>query len=68
MYLTDVTKSNNEELTMPQTERYEMLVPGSGEGGKFLAWHMAQSGVRATALAVVRGKTLPVTLFELRAA
>jgi hypothetical protein len=68
MYLADVTKSNNEEMTMPQTEHCEMLVLGSDEGGKFPAWHMAQSGLRATGLAVVRGKTLPVTLFELRAA
>jgi hypothetical protein len=68
MYLADVTKSNNEEMTMPQTERYQMLVLGSGEGDKFLAWHMAQSGLHATALVVVQGKTLPVTLFELRAA
>ncbi len=49
MYLADATKSNNEEMTVPPTERDEMLVLGSGEG-------------------VVRRKTLPVTLFELRAA
>jgi choline dehydrogenase-like flavoprotein len=27
-----------------EPERYEMLVVGSGEGGKFLAWHMAKAG------------------------
>ena len=27
---------------MSQPEHFEMLVLGSGEGGKFLAWHMAQ--------------------------
>ena len=31
---------------MSQPERFEMLVLGSGEGGKFLAWHMAKSGHR----------------------
>jgi pyruvate/2-oxoglutarate dehydrogenase complex dihydrolipoamide dehydrogenase (E3) component len=29
---------------MPELERYEMLVLGSGIGGKLLAWHMARSG------------------------
>jgi len=40
---------------MPQTERYEMLVLGTGEGGKFLAWHMARSVHRA---AVVKRKLI----------
>src|SRR5205085_72233 len=40
---------------MPQTERYEMLVLGSGEGGKFIAWHMAKSGHRT---AVVERKLI----------
>src|SRR3974377_76304 len=31
---------------MSHPERYEMLVLGSGEGGKFLSWHMARSGHR----------------------
>jgi pyruvate/2-oxoglutarate dehydrogenase complex dihydrolipoamide dehydrogenase (E3) component len=31
---------------MSQPERFEILVLGSGEGGKFLAWHMAQAGYR----------------------
>ena len=31
---------------MSQPEPFEMLVLGSGEGGKFLAWHMAASGHR----------------------
>jgi pyruvate/2-oxoglutarate dehydrogenase complex dihydrolipoamide dehydrogenase (E3) component len=31
---------------MPEPERYEILVLGSGAGGKLLAWHMAQSGLR----------------------
>ena len=29
---------------MSQPEHFEMLVLGSGEGGKFLAWHMANQG------------------------
>jgi pyruvate/2-oxoglutarate dehydrogenase complex dihydrolipoamide dehydrogenase (E3) component len=32
---------------MPQPERYEVLVLGSGAGGKLLAWHLAGSGKRA---------------------
>jgi pyruvate/2-oxoglutarate dehydrogenase complex dihydrolipoamide dehydrogenase (E3) component len=32
---------------MPQPEKYDDLVLGSGEGGKFLAWHLAKSGRRA---------------------
>ena len=31
---------------MPQLEQYEALVLGSGEGGKYLAWHMGRSGRR----------------------
>jgi pyruvate/2-oxoglutarate dehydrogenase complex dihydrolipoamide dehydrogenase (E3) component len=31
---------------MPQTERYDALVLGSGAGGKLIAWHLARSGER----------------------
>jgi pyruvate/2-oxoglutarate dehydrogenase complex dihydrolipoamide dehydrogenase (E3) component len=31
---------------MSQPERFDILVLGSGEGGKYLAWHMAHSGHR----------------------
>jgi pyruvate/2-oxoglutarate dehydrogenase complex dihydrolipoamide dehydrogenase (E3) component len=31
---------------MSQPERYDVLVLGSGTGGKLIAWHMAQSGRR----------------------
>ena len=31
---------------MSQPEQFEILVLGSGEGGKLLAWHMARSGRR----------------------
>jgi pyruvate/2-oxoglutarate dehydrogenase complex dihydrolipoamide dehydrogenase (E3) component len=32
---------------MPQPVRFEILVLGSGEGGKYLAWHMAKGGHRS---------------------
>jgi pyruvate/2-oxoglutarate dehydrogenase complex dihydrolipoamide dehydrogenase (E3) component len=32
---------------MSQTEQVDALILGSGEGGKFLAWHLAKSGRRA---------------------
>jgi choline dehydrogenase-like flavoprotein len=31
---------------MPQPERYEYLILGGGNGGGFLAWHMARLGAR----------------------
>src|ERR1700757_4515049 len=31
---------------MPNVERYEILILGSGEAGKFLAWTMAKAGHR----------------------
>src|SRR6266550_1595670 len=31
---------------MAQPERYEILILGSGAGGKLLAWHLARSGQR----------------------
>src|SRR5215472_450270 len=34
------------ERQMPQTEHYDALVLGSGEGGKFIAWHLGRSGQR----------------------
>jgi pyruvate/2-oxoglutarate dehydrogenase complex dihydrolipoamide dehydrogenase (E3) component len=40
---------------MSQPERYEMLILGSGAGGKLLAWHMAKSGYRT---AVVERKLI----------
>ena len=44
---------------MPQSEQFDVLVLGSGTGGKLIAWHMAQSGRRT---AVVRdvGSAAPV--------
>lgn len=29
---------------MPETESYDVLVIGSGEAGKYLAWTMAKAG------------------------
>jgi pyruvate/2-oxoglutarate dehydrogenase complex dihydrolipoamide dehydrogenase (E3) component len=40
---------------MSQAEHYAMLILGSGEGGKYLAWHMARSGHRT---AVVERKLI----------
>src|SRR6266849_1901803 len=34
------------EEGMSQPERFDILVLGSGAGGKLLAWHMARSGRR----------------------
>jgi pyruvate/2-oxoglutarate dehydrogenase complex dihydrolipoamide dehydrogenase (E3) component len=33
-------------MTTSQPERYDVLVLGSGAGGKLLAWHLARSGLR----------------------
>jgi pyruvate/2-oxoglutarate dehydrogenase complex dihydrolipoamide dehydrogenase (E3) component len=33
---------------MPQSERFDVFVLGSGTGGKLIAWHMARSGQRTT--------------------
>jgi pyruvate/2-oxoglutarate dehydrogenase complex dihydrolipoamide dehydrogenase (E3) component len=40
---------------MSESEQLDLLVLGSGEGGKFLAWHMAKSGYRT---AVVERKLI----------
>jgi pyruvate/2-oxoglutarate dehydrogenase complex dihydrolipoamide dehydrogenase (E3) component len=32
------------------SQHFEMLVLGSGEGGKYLAWDMAKSGHRTASL------------------
>jgi pyruvate/2-oxoglutarate dehydrogenase complex dihydrolipoamide dehydrogenase (E3) component len=37
-------------MNMSVSERYEMLIIGSGEGGKFLAWHTASSGHRTAVI------------------
>src|SRR5216683_4178125 len=31
---------------MPELERYDVVIIGSGQGGMYLAWHMAQAGQR----------------------
>jgi len=33
-------------MTSHGVERVDVLVLGSGEGGKYLAWHMAKAGHR----------------------
>src|ERR1700676_4595405 len=47
--------SGEEFKKMSQPEHFEMLIVGSGEGGKFLAWQMAKSGHRT---AVVERKLI----------
>src|SRR5215468_243095 len=42
-------------MKMSQPEHFEMLVLGSGEGGKYLAWHQAKLGRRT---AVVERKLI----------
>jgi choline dehydrogenase-like flavoprotein len=32
---------------MPQTEHFDIVILGSGQGGKLLAWHLGRSGKRA---------------------
>src|SRR5215510_2974377 len=43
---------------MPQPERFEVLVLGSGTGGKLIAWHLAQSGHR-TAVVEAASRSCP---------
>ena len=40
---------------MSQPERFEVLIVGSGQGGKLLAWHMARSGLVAHGASVLIG-------------
>jgi pyruvate/2-oxoglutarate dehydrogenase complex dihydrolipoamide dehydrogenase (E3) component len=47
--------SNHKGLPMSQAEHFEMLIVGSGEGGKYLAWHTAKAGRRT---AVVERKLI----------
>src|SRR5438445_13766550 len=35
---------------MPETERYEVLIVGSGEAGKYMAWTMAGAGHRTVVI------------------
>src|SRR5271154_7171430 len=32
------------EIAMPQSERFDVVILGSGQGGKQLAWHLGRSG------------------------
>src|SRR5438445_12224914 len=34
------------EVVMPEAEPYDVVIIGSGQGGMFLAWHLAQAGQR----------------------
>ena len=35
---------------MPDLERFDTVILGSGQGGKLLAWHLAKSGRRVAAV------------------
>ena len=35
---------------MPEAERYDAVVIGSGEGGKYLAWHLSQAGEKVAVI------------------
>jgi choline dehydrogenase-like flavoprotein len=50
---------------MSQAERFEILILGSGAGGKLLAWQMARSG-RRTAVVNAAGSAARVPTFERR--
>jgi pyruvate/2-oxoglutarate dehydrogenase complex dihydrolipoamide dehydrogenase (E3) component len=38
------------EVKVTQSDRFDALVLGSGEGGKFVAWHLARSGKRTAVI------------------
>jgi pyruvate/2-oxoglutarate dehydrogenase complex dihydrolipoamide dehydrogenase (E3) component len=40
------SRDYGEDEHMPQSEQFDVLVLGSGTGGKLVAWYMAQSGRR----------------------
>ena len=44
--MRDAVMLTSKEMSMSQPESFEILVLGSGEGGKYLAWHLARSGRR----------------------
>jgi pyruvate/2-oxoglutarate dehydrogenase complex dihydrolipoamide dehydrogenase (E3) component len=49
MRLEGLWESRTEKI-MSQAERFEVLILGSGQGGKLLAWHMAGSGRRTASV------------------
>src|SRR5438046_8697571 len=44
--MTTRSSSSTRRKLMSQPEQFEVLILGSGFGGKLLAWHLAQSGRR----------------------
>jgi pyruvate/2-oxoglutarate dehydrogenase complex dihydrolipoamide dehydrogenase (E3) component len=41
-----MTKKESEEILMATSERFDALIVGGGNGGMYLAWHLARSGRR----------------------
>jgi pyruvate/2-oxoglutarate dehydrogenase complex dihydrolipoamide dehydrogenase (E3) component len=41
-----MTKQESEEILMATSERFDALIVGGGNGGMYLAWHLARSGRR----------------------
>src|SRR5437773_6345511 len=44
--MTTRSSSSTRRKLMSQPEQFEVLILGSGTGGKLLAWHLARSGKR----------------------
>lgn len=41
---------SGKETALPEQEQYDVVIIGSGEGGKYLAWHMARSARRTAVI------------------
>jgi pyruvate/2-oxoglutarate dehydrogenase complex dihydrolipoamide dehydrogenase (E3) component len=44
------TAARGKDADMPDTEKYEVLIIGSGEAGKYMAWTMGKAGHRTAAI------------------
>jgi pyruvate/2-oxoglutarate dehydrogenase complex dihydrolipoamide dehydrogenase (E3) component len=45
-----IKKSVHLEKSMPEIEQYDAIVLGTGEAGKYMAWHLGGSGKRVAAI------------------
>jgi pyruvate/2-oxoglutarate dehydrogenase complex dihydrolipoamide dehydrogenase (E3) component len=46
----DALSGNLRRISMAQPEQFDALILGSGEGGKYLAWHLGRSGRRVAVI------------------